>query len=107
MATTVDYAGAVAIGIVKRPPLARARLVPEVFDAAGTMFVVAQSEIDRISDIAELALFGLTELDAASDLAVVDVQARYDTFCHHRGRLNRFAAREATAECAIKARFAQ
>jgi hypothetical protein len=23
-------------------------------------------------------------LDAARDLAVVNVQARYDTFCHHR-----------------------
>jgi len=47
------------------------------------LFVVAQSEMDRISDIAEFTLLGLAKLDAAGDLAVMDVEARDDAFRYH------------------------
>src|SRR6185312_10970898 len=63
------------------------------------LLVVTQRQSDRVADIAQFARFGLAELHAASHLAVVNVQARYDTFCHHCGRLNRFAGWEATVEC--------
>ena len=47
------------------------------------LLVVAQRQLDGIADVAQFARFGLAELDAAGDLAVMDVQARNDTFCHH------------------------
>jgi hypothetical protein len=48
-----------------------------------TLLVVAQGEFHRVANIAQAALFGHAELDAARDLAVMDVEARNDTFCNH------------------------
>jgi hypothetical protein len=47
------------------------------------LLIVLQSELNRITHIAQLALFGLAELDAASHLTVMNVQARNDAFCNH------------------------
>ena len=66
------------------------------------LLVVTQGEGDRIADIAQFARFGFAELDAARDLAIMDVEARNDTFCDHRRRLNRFIEPEATVECITK-----
>ena len=47
------------------------------------LFVVAHGEFDGIADVAEFAGFGFAELDAASDLAVMDVETGNDSFCDH------------------------
>jgi len=49
----------------------------------GALLVIAQSKIDRISDIAEFALLGLSKLNTARDMAIMDVQTRDDAFCYH------------------------
>ena len=49
----------------------------------GSLFVVAEGEFHGVANIAEAAFFGNAELDTAGDLAVMDVQAGYDTFCDH------------------------
>ena len=49
----------------------------------GALLIVAEGEFDGVADVAETAFFGDAELDAAGDLAVVDVQAGNDTFCDH------------------------
>ena len=50
----------------------------------GALLVVAQGQFDRVAHIAQPAGFGDAEPDAAGDLAVMHVQARYDTFSDHR-----------------------
>ena len=50
------------------------------------LVVVADGEFDRVADVAQFARFGFAELDAARDLAVMDVETRNDTFCDHRAR---------------------
>jgi hypothetical protein len=47
------------------------------------LLVVAEREFHRVADVAQAALFGDAKLDAARDLAVVDVEAGDDTFCNH------------------------
>ena len=47
------------------------------------LLVVAEREFHGVADVAQAALFGDAELDAARDLAVVDVEAGDDTFCNH------------------------
>ena len=58
-------------GHVEKDHFVRARLV------------VAEREFHRVADVAQAALFGHAELDAARDLAVVDVKTGNDTFCNH------------------------
>ena len=48
------------------------------------LLVVAEREGDRVADVAEFARLGLAELDAARDLAVVNVETRNDSFGNHR-----------------------
>ena len=43
-----------------------------------------------LTHVAQLACFGLAKLNPARDLAVMDVQARNDSFGDHGKRLNRF-----------------
>jgi hypothetical protein len=47
------------------------------------LLVVAEGEFHRVADIAQAALFGDAELDAARDLAGVDVKAWDDAFGNH------------------------
>ena len=47
------------------------------------LLVVAEGEFHGVADVAQFARFGLAELDAARDLAVMDVETRDDTFCEH------------------------
>ena len=49
------------------------------------LLVVAEREFHGVADVAQAALFGDAKLDAAGDLAVVDVEAGNDTFCDHAG----------------------
>ncbi len=49
----------------------------------GALLVVAHGEFDGIADVAKFARFGAAELHAASDLAVVNVKTRDDTFRKH------------------------
>ena len=56
------------------------------------LLVVAQGEFHGVANVAQTALFGDAELDAASDVAVMDIQARDDTFCNH-GSILPFPAR--------------
>ena len=49
----------------------------------GTLLIVANGEFHGISDIAQAALFGFSKLDAAGDLASMDIEAWNDTFCNH------------------------
>ena len=51
------------------------------------LFIVAERELHRVADVAQAALLGHAELDAARDLAVVNVETRNDTFCNHNGIL--------------------
>ena len=48
------------------------------------LLVVAEREFHRVADVAQFARLGFAELDAARDLAGVDVETRNDTFCNHR-----------------------
>src|ERR1039458_2358425 len=48
------------------------------------LFVVTQCEFHRVADVAQFARFGLAELDAARDFAVMHVEARNDSFGDHR-----------------------
>ena len=50
----------------------------------GTLLVVAHGEFDGVADIAEAARFGFAELDAAGDLAVVDIKTWNDASSEHR-----------------------
>jgi hypothetical protein len=52
----------------------------------GALFVIADGEFNRIANITEFAGFGLAELDAAGDLAGVDVEAWDDSFSEHCGQ---------------------
>ena len=45
--------------------------------------VVAQGQLDGIADVVQFARFSSAELNAAGDVAVMDVQAGDDTFCEH------------------------
>ncbi len=47
------------------------------------LFIVAQREFHRITHITQAAALGHAELDAAGDVAVVDIEAGNDTFCNH------------------------
>ena len=47
------------------------------------LLVVAEGEFHGVADVAQAALLGDAELDAARDMAVVDVETRDDTFCNH------------------------
>jgi hypothetical protein len=53
----------------------------EEMSRLGKKLVAAQGQFDGVADVAQFT--GFAELDAGRDLAVVDVQARYDTFCDH------------------------
>ena len=48
------------------------------------LLVVAERQLDRVADVAKFARLGLAELDAARNLAVVNIEARNDSFGHHR-----------------------
>src|SRR5208283_3599057 len=60
------------------------------------LLVVAERQGNRVADIAQFARFGLAELDAAGNLAGVDVQTRNDSFCQHECPLKRHPARKAS-----------
>ena len=47
------------------------------------LLVVAEGEFHGVADVAQAALFGDAELDAARDLAGVDIEAGNDTFRNH------------------------
>ena len=47
------------------------------------LIVIAHRQLDRIADIAQPALLGLAELDAARHLPIMHIQARYDSFSQH------------------------
>jgi hypothetical protein len=47
------------------------------------LLVIAERECDGVADIAKLAFLGFAELDAARDLAGVNVQARNHSFGNH------------------------
>ena len=47
------------------------------------LFVVAQRERDGVADIFQFSRLGFAKLHAARDVAVVNVEARDDTFCYH------------------------
>ena len=47
------------------------------------LLVVAEGEFHRVADVAQFARLGLAELDAARDLAVVNVETRNDSFGNH------------------------
>ena len=83
------------VDLVEKPRLLA--LAQAANDAArfDTTFMISATKGDGVADVAEFARLGLAELDAARDLAVVDVEARYDTFCDHRQRFNRFIRWEA------------
>ena len=49
-----------------------------------TLLVVAEREFNRVAHIAEFARLGLAELDAARDLAIVNIEARNDSLGDHR-----------------------
>jgi hypothetical protein len=49
----------------------------------GSLFVVADCQLDGIPDIAQLTRFRFTELDSAGDMAVMDIQTWNDTFRNH------------------------
>ena len=48
------------------------------------LFIVAEGEFHRVADIAQFARLGLAKLNAAGDLAVMNIETRNDTFCNHR-----------------------
>ena len=50
----------------------------------GALLVVPQGQFDRIAYIAQPTGLGNAEADPAGDLAVMHIQARYDTFGDHR-----------------------
>ena len=52
----------------------------------GTLLIVTNGEFDGITDVTEFAGFGFAELDAAGDLASVDVEAWDDSFGEHCGQ---------------------
>ena len=54
------------------------------------LLVVAQGQFHGVADIAQFARLGFAELDAARDVAVMDVEARNDTFCNHATIKSRF-----------------
>jgi hypothetical protein len=47
------------------------------------LLVVAEREFHGVADVAQAALFGHAELDAARDVAVVDIETRDDAFGNH------------------------
>ena len=47
------------------------------------LLIVTHGQFHGVADIAQLARLGLAELDAAGDMAAMDVQARDNTFCNH------------------------
>ncbi len=49
------------------------------------LLVVAEGEFHGVADVAQAALLGDAELDAASDLTIMDVSRGQgnDTFCNH------------------------
>jgi len=47
------------------------------------LLVVAEREFHRVADVAQATGFRDAELDAARDVAVVNVEAGNDTFCNH------------------------
>ena len=49
----------------------------------GALLVVAEGQFDGVADVAQFAGFGLAELDAAGDFAVMHIQTRNNAFCQH------------------------
>ena len=49
----------------------------------GPLLVVAEGQLHRIADVAQFPGLGLSEPDAARDLARMHVQARNDSLCYH------------------------
>jgi hypothetical protein len=49
----------------------------------GALLVVAHSQFHRVAHVAQFPGLGLAELNAARDLAVVDIQTRNNTFRNH------------------------
>jgi hypothetical protein len=49
----------------------------------GTLLIVAHRQFHWVANVPQFAGLSLAELDAASDLSVMNVQARDNTFCNH------------------------
>jgi len=49
------------------------------------LVIVTQGQLHGIADIAQPALLGAAELDAAGDFSVMNVETGNDTFCQHIG----------------------
>jgi hypothetical protein len=61
----------------------RARRNVEKDHLIGALIIVANGEFHRVADIAQAPFFRATELDAAGDFTIVNVEAGYDAFCQH------------------------
>jgi hypothetical protein len=61
------------------------------------LFIVAHRQFNGITHVPQFARFGFAELDTTSDLACMDIQARYNAFGHHPWIWNRFTSSEATS----------
>jgi hypothetical protein len=60
----------------------------------GALLVVTDSQRDGIADVAQLAGFSLAELDAAGDVAVVNVKTWDYALCEHTNDMYRTASRQ-------------
>ena len=47
------------------------------------LLIIAQREIDRVADVGQATGLGLAKLHASGDLAIMNIQARYDTAGEH------------------------
>jgi hypothetical protein len=62
-----------------RSPMRTGRDVEENH-LVGSLFFVTLCELDWVADVAQLAFFGKTKLNTASDFSIVDIETRNDTF---------------------------
>ena len=70
----------------------------------GALLVIAHGQLDRITDVAQLAGFGLAKLHAARDPSVMHVQAWNDPLCQHCPGLEWFSIARARAIVGVKNR---
>ena len=91
----VSAARSIASTIVPRP--CAVAVMSKKTISVRALVVVAQGQFHGVADIAQAALFGHAELDTARDMAVVDVEARDDTFGNHLDIETRQRHRKANA----------